>query len=707
MSLWLRIQSVFTDTTRRVWIWPSLSFLLLIMILVTSYFPVRYNLEAGEVARYDVEAPFTTKVIHREKTEELRQEAAREVPNVLEEDGQVQKRVQEELNSFFELLSSHAQEIGPEGEEEAILDADELLLSSGLSVENMARLTDLPEEELEELQEKSWSLLKKHLEQGVRSTHVEDVKEQIRLEIVAMDVQDERGELLFAIVQNFLQPNLLLNEEATEARRQEAMARVDPVQRTIQQGEVLIRQGQVVQQEHIQLLSDLGILGPMISWSSILGIALIVALIMAGAGLYLYQYHRSLLQDEATIVFLSLLPLLTVLLARLATTLPVMEPAYLIPVAAASILMAVLLNSQVALFLTPFLGILAMFVSGGQIAHFTVMMVGSFSGIYSVSKVSQRTDFVRAGFVVAGFTALAILGLSLTKTVSDTREVLFLMSLGLFNGLLAAILINGLLPLLENYMGLTSSVRLLELSNPNQPLLKKLLMEAPGTYHHSIIVGNLAEAAADRLGADSLLTRVGAYYHDVGKIKRPYFFSENLLGDANPHNKLNNSLSALIIKSHVKDGVELAKKYRIPQPIVDIMQQHHGTTMISYFYQEALQKNGGGEVDRSGFTYDGPKPQTREAALILLADVVEATARSRAENGDNPQRLEGLIHELIREKMEMGQLDECDLTLKDLEPIGDCFSRVLTGIYHRRVEYPDSQEMGEEGCNGVDGFDLQ
>ncbi len=700
------VKSLFLEREKRKWVWLVLSFTIITVILITSFFPLQRRLEAGDIARTDIEAHQTMMVVDEEQTEALRQEVARRVPNVFEEDEEVVYEVKDNLDVFFsqflpleddqEDISEEAGIIEVPNEEQA---DEKIAITAGLEDEDIHYLTRLSAAEILQLQERAEEILLQHLNQGVRSTHIEEVRKQISEEIGQMDISPQEENILIQVTHVFLKPNIILNEEATERRRQEALDELDPVKKTIQQGEVIVRHGQVITEDDIDLLGKLGLLRPTINLRNIIGLAAITFIIMFGSGLYLKSYHRDLIRDESSIILLSLLPVFLMILGRLAGYLAVNEPGFLIPVAVGSILVAILLDSRAALFLTIGFSFLTMMIIGGGMSHLTVAIAGSVTGVYSVSKVSQRTDFVRAGFIVGIVCAITIAAFTLAENAHEPAQVLKLSGLGIINGILTAILINGLLPLLENYMGMTSSVKLLELSNPNQPLLKKLLMEAPGTYHHSVIVGNLAEAAADRLGADSLLVRVGAYYHDVGKIKRPYFFSENILGGGNPHDKLNNSLSALIIKSHVKDGVDLARKYRIPDPIVDIIQQHHGTSFISYFYQEAQQKEP--DLDESNFRYDGPKPTTKEAALIMLADVIEAAVRSRPEERSNPQLLEAMIHEIIREKLEQGQMDQCDLTLRDMEPIGDCFAKILIGIYHKRVEYPGQAEIREEDINGT------
>lgn len=243
----------------------------------------------------------------------------------------------------------------------------------------------------------------------------------------------------------------------------------------------------------------------------------------------------------------------------------------------------------------------------------------------------------------------------------------------------------GTLPWFESGFNITSAVRLLELSNPNAPLLKQLLIEAPGTYHHSVLVGNLAETAAEDINADPVIVRVGALYHDIGKLKRPYFFIENQFAKDNPHDKIAPTLSALIVIAHVKDGLEMAREHKLPQSIQDIIAQHHGDSYTQFFYHKALEENP--DVPEEAFRYDGVRPQSKEAALVLLADNVEAAVRSHKNN--TPGRIEGLVRKIIKEKLDEGLLDLCDLTFKDLDKIAIAFVKVLSGIFHSRVEYPE------------------
>jgi putative nucleotidyltransferase with HDIG domain len=277
---------------------------------------------------------------------------------------------------------------------------------------------------------------------------------------------------------------------------------------------------------------------------------------------------------------------------------------------------------------------------------------------------------------------------------------------GLMNGVVSAILSMGLLPFLEGMFNVITPMKLIELSNPNQPLLKKLLVEAPGTYHHSVVVGNLAEAAAEAVGGNSLLSRVGAYYHDVGKTKRPYFFIENQMGIENPHDKTSPTLSTLIITSHVRDGAEMAREHKLPEPVVNFIREHHGTTLVSYFYNRAAEADRSEEVVEADFRYEGPKPGSKETAIVMLADSVEAAVR--AMDKPAPARIEQAVKKIIGDRLADHQLDRCDLTLRDLDTIAVTFTRVLSGMFHPRIDYPEytSKEQSEgEGGESSGGSD--
>jgi len=291
-----------------------------------------------------------------------------------------------------------------------------------------------------------------------------------------------------------------------------------------------------------------------------------------------------------------------------------------------------------------------------------------------------------AGLVIGFANMSYLIGMGLVRGLDFNiyiAESLF----GLVNGVMSAVIVTGVLPIFENTFKITTDISLLELADLNHPLLKDMVMEAPGTYHHSLVVGNLAEAACEAIGANSLLARVGSYFHDIGKIEKASYFSENQSIDGSAHDKLSPTMSSLIITNHVKNGVELAQKHKLNKKIIDIIKQHHGTGLVFYFFKRALEKIPDEVVGEQSFRYPGPKPQTKEAACVLLADSVEAA--SRALDEPTPSRIKGLVRKIINNKFIDGQLDECDLTLRDLEKISEVFIHILTGIFHTRVEYPE------------------
>ncbi len=716
MSLYLKLKksleramegSKLKDASFRRRLILALVLISITLILVVDFIPQTVDLEEGEVSRTDLAAPHTVTFIDQERTDQLRQEAADAIPRIYEEVVGVSNEVEEELDEFFQLIREYRakrEEMGDELERirDLIATNGDLELEEGdlfyqlrqelpFQVSDQALYYSLVTKpgDLSYIEEKSGEILLSYLRRGIRNDQLDRVKEQLSEEVYNYNLLEENEIILEEVVLSAQRPNFLYNAEETEQRRQEAKEAVEPVERTIRQGEIIVRQGEVVTEEHLLLLEEVGLKRPQVNFRTILGLTLIVIIMLSIVVYYLHHFQSSFLEQEEILILISILSVMILILARVFTLLALDDPWLLIPVASVSMLITILINSHLALVIIAALSFLVGIVSGGGLVSVAVAFVGGIAGIFSVSRVSQRSDLVRAGFYVGLASALTAIGFSLTDSPISLFNVLKLSFMGIINGVIAAILTNGFLPFLENYLGMVSAIKLLELSNPNHPLLRRLLMEAPGTYHHSVIIGNLAEAAAENVGADSLLTRVGAYYHDIGKIKRPYFFTENQLGSRNPHDKITPNLSTLIIKSHVKDGVELAVKYRLPEPIIDIIHQHHGTSLVSFFYEEAKHDQNYKHIEEQDFCYEGPKPRTKEAALIMLADIVEAKVRSESFDHSNQGRIEGIIQEMIKEKLYRGQLDHCDLTLKELDQIKESFVKVFSGIFHQRVEYPD------------------
>ena len=416
---------------------------------------------------------------------------------------------------------------------------------------------------------------------------------------------------------------------------------------------------------------------------------------------YLRQFKQPIYNRPTLLLLVAALILVFLLLAKLISLIEFGDSdtgnliCLLAPVPAASMLLSILLDRNTAFLSTCTMAVCMGVIGGGELLYSVTALIGGIMGILAATRLYQRYQFVGASLWVAGANAIAVLAWGLIWRKSLTTigvGVIF----GVANGLLSSILAMGFMPFLESTFGVTTSIRLLELSNSNNPLLKRLMMEAPGTYNHSILVGNLAEAAADAIGANTLLVRVASYYHDVGKLKRPQFFSENQRPGDNPHDKLQPALSALIITSHPVDGGRMLRQARMPQEVVDIVEQHHGDSRLNVFYRRALEQADYPElVDEADFHYKGKKPQTKEAGLVMLADSVQAAVQSL--NTSDRALIEAKVHEIIQSKArEEDQLRECPLTFRDLDQIEQSFLMVLSGMNHLRVSYGNEQDKAIE-----------
>ncbi|OUM93926.1 MAG: hypothetical protein BAA04_03520 [Firmicutes bacterium ZCTH02-B6] len=725
---------------RRAWL-AGVMYVVLLAIMTASSTPDALDWQVGDVATRDVVAP--RDVVNRYRTGELREQAAREAVREAELDPVNWEinpaealRSEERVKLIFQVINSVRQgalaelqpveaggdqELGEQsGEGEA--PAEESLPAPALpwdrlAAEAAAQLTQqavalneqvlvyalqLGDDGRDALEDRTLRIASDvMLRRRIGGDDLEREREAVPTLAPITSLPPGEREFVAAVVQEVIRPNLIPSPERMERARQEAMRAVAEVR--VREGQIIIRRGDPVGPEHIMLLQDLGLLDGRYSYGQLAGHAVLLALLFAVVGVYLHQNRRDILTSERQLLLLGLIVLMVAGLAKVGSFINWQGTALLVPVGLAGLLVTLLLDSRLAIVVTVILSAMLASLFGFDGRYFLVGLAGGVAGVYSVSRVSQRSDLTRAGIIVGGACFLTMIALGLMRSETFLIQYSFL---GLLNGIVSAVGTIGLLPYLEALFGITSSIRLLELSNPNHPLLRKLLMEAPGTYHHSILVGNLAEAAAEAIGADQLLVRVGALYHDIGKTKRPYFFVENQFVGENPHDKISPSLSTLIIISHVRDGVELAREYKLPEVIVDFIRQHHGTDLVKYFYQKAVENAKGEAVDERDFRYPGPKPQSKEIAVVMLADAVEASVRSLGR--PTPGRIEGLVRRIIKERLEAGELDESDLTLRDLDKVAEAFVRVLTGIYHKRVEYPevpmkehDLQRQGAASQSGI------
>ncbi len=537
-----------------------------------------------------------------------------------------------------------------------------------------------------------------------------DARAQLQVALTErLELSDSAEATLAELGAGLLSANLNYSSNATQQRRREATDAVEPVFYQVKRGRVLLRQGDEVTAQKIlelealrqQYRSDRSLL-------SLAGMVLLLALAVFSLWRYVTHYQKQVRYQRVRHLYPLVLVVLVGMVAltrgsfflgeAIANAAPgepftsVASYEYAVPFASGAILLMLLVNVQVAWAFSAVFGVVVGAMT--QDLEMTVFaMLSSFAALYGMSQYKQRTALIRAGMVVGGVNAMTALGLGLLAQPIEPPAALAFSSLcALVGGILVSIVVTIAIPPLEHLFQSLTDIKLLELSNMNLPLLKDLAVSAPGTYHHSIVVGTLAETAAEAIGVNPLFTRVSAYYHDIGKLRQPHYFVENQKDGDNPHDDLSPNMSALILVSHVKDGVAYAQEHGLPQPLIDAIPQHHGTRLIRFFYEKARQAaiDDGREVDESDFRYPGPKPRSKETAILMLADGVEAISRTLSDT--SPVKLQAMIRRAIQEVVDDDQLAECALTLEDLSKISDAFLSVLAGMHHQRIKYPEPTE---------------
>ena len=666
-------------------LWAILAFLLAGAFMTPALTPNRLQIDVGQVAPRDIWAPRA--VIDRYRTEELRAEAVAGVPDIYRVDPAVEADAQGRIAAIFSGLAALIAD-------PALTDDDRLsrfreLVGPGTSDAVLRAALASTSEDLAALEAHLRETVVGLLRSGIKAKHLDEARKQASADLAAMQVERKLRIFGDQLAQEVLRANLVFNERQTWQQRQEAAERVEPVK--IVQGQVVVRAGDVVGENQLAILQDLGLLETSPAYPARAGVLVLAGLLVAGMAMYLKLFCPGVYSSDRR-AFLLLLILAGTMAIAAATA---HFSLYLAPLAVGPMLTTILLGPLAGLGTAILLGLVAEL---GADISLVLSLAGGMAGVYGVATVSQRNDLMRSGVLVMAGNLAAILGLSLVAGRSFAEPALWADHLwGVANGFLASVLTLGSLPFLENLFGIVTPLKLLELSNPNQPLLRRLLLEAPGTYQHGLQVANLAEAATERVGGDALLARVGAYYHDIGKVKRPYFFIDNqLFGDENPHDQIAPHLSALIITSHVRDGVELAREHKLPEPLIDFVQQHHGTSLVTYFFNRATGDGRAEAVVEQDFRYDEPIPQTRETAIVMLADGCEAAVRAMSQ--PNPPRIEAVVRRIIRERLDDGQLNQSDLTLRDLDAIADEFTKLLTGMFHVRVQYPEDIVAEADSC---------
>lgn len=524
----------------------------------------------------------------------------------------------------------------------------------------------------------------------IRETTLDTAKQKISSRI-SLVLSAAQADLVNQWAQPFIVPNTTLNLEQTERAREEARANVGVVYRTLEEGQAVVRAGEVITPETLEALRELGYLQPQSNIEEFIAGFLFATLIVAVGATYLVRVSPSLLREPRVLLILALLLLLTALGTKIVAPGRTIIP-LLFPFAVAAMLGAALLSVSIGTGLAIAVALSVAYITRGAVELTVFALVGSLIAVVALQRRERLTSFLLTGLYVAMGNVAVVLIFGMLSQQEDLSNLARLVVAAFAGGALTGLIALGSQFVLGKAAGITTALELIDLSRPTHPLLQKILHEAPGTYHHSLIISNLTEHAAQQIGADALLCRVGAYYHDVGKTLNPQFFVENQFDGVNPHNTIDPLTSAKILHEHVTEGDKLAHKYGVSKRVRDFILEHHGTTLPVYFFEKAQAQallnpaETRAPVEEKEFRYPGPKPQTRESAIMMLADGVEAT--TRAERPSNSQEIRAIIDRIIEMRIREGQLDEAAITLRDLEQIRVAFLEVLQGLYHPRVKYP-------------------
>ena len=665
-------------------------------IIASQNFFFQSIVENG-ISKKDIIAQKTLTVEDVKRTEQHRREVAQKVEPILvpAEDDFIKSNLETIENSILQIRKKTSSEEEKKSELNILLD-----LSDNTKKDFIVNyLLNVDEQSLREAFDKASSSLVSILRVGITEKDYarDNIKTLIQNNLVP-NVSKRQVSVISAILEQVIVPNLVVDEAATEIAKMNAQDSVKPYKVTFQKGEKIVFEGEPVTRLKRDALREAGYNVYELNWQGILSIYILVLLLTMIYSAYLKVAKLPYFEPR----YMALSGMLALLACITAVVLPVGASPYVLPIPGVIIIAAIFLNPRVA-FLLSVLLIIALTVGMQYNAQFTIVfLILSLIGMITISKIryTRRFDLIKVGFNLGVSGVLIMLSLYfIDKCLIDVSNALILRNCVyiFINGVMNSIIVLGVSPLLESTFQIITPYGLAELGDHNQPLLKRLQMEAPGTYHHSLMVSTLCEAAAEAIGANPILARVGAFYHDIGKLKRPFFFVENqsYYSIGNPHNKLNPRLSKMVITAHPKDGLEIAKKNGLPNVICDFIMQHHGEGVAKYFYNQAVLEEGAENVKMEQFRYTGPKPNTKETAILMIADAVESAVR--AMKGATNEEIENIIDKIIVERLNDGQLADSPLTLKDLKVIAMTFSRILRGMQHNRIKYQENiaEEFGK------------
>lgn len=672
----------------------------LFFLLIGNVKESKYDFELFQLSPDTIRAVKTME--DSEKTEQERKRTELEVPAVYQFQDETAANQAAIVKSIFDSVLNVKENAKPEEDTPATLlgklkkDMEELAENASyvpLNDEMLATLINQNNSILEDSKTKLSELVEKNLSEPIRLENISISREKIGQQVnnIFLYSQDYRN-VLINIAKTSIVPTEVENEILTQERIEQAKASVEPTR--ILQGQILVQKGEIIDRDVYRQLELLGMLTNKASYKPYLGVAIFVALTMWVLFGQTISKRKKTINNSKNLIVVAFSVILSVLMMKViqsvASNFDVII-AFLIPTAMVAMLVYLLVDERAA-YISNFVsaayaGII--FQEGYtlvfQMEASLYILFGGVAGIFAMQRMQTNSQILRSSLIVSSVNIVFIIFyLLMTKASYEITDILFYIGAALASGILSGAMTIGILPFFESFFGILSSMRLIELSNPNHPLLKKILTETPGTYHHSLMVANLAEAACEVVGANGLLARVGCYYHDIGKTNRPGFFIENQVNGYNPHDSLSPEASRDIIIAHAVDGAKILRKHKLPKEIVDVAAQHHGTSLLKFFYFKEKEIND--KVEEDEYRYPGPKPQTKEIAIISVADSVEAAVRSMKE--PNADKIKKLIQSIIKEKILDGQFDECDLSLKEIKKMEESFCTTMNGTFHSRIEYP-------------------
>lgn len=695
-----KLKEFFTSAQTLKYLYFILFTILMTGVIASQNFFFQNIIENG-ISKRDIIAQKTLTVEDVKRTEQHRKEVAQKIEPVMApaEDDFIKTNLQTLQSSVMQIRRKNV---------ELAIKKEELGILFDLS-DNSKRdfiinfLLKADDNILHEVFDKSNLTLTNILHDGITEKDYErDNIDQIILNNMVSNVSKRQVSVIKAMLEQVIVPNLVVDEFATEIARKNAQNSVKPYEVVFQKGDKILFEGEPVTRLKRDALRQAGYNVYQLNWQ---GLSAIYIIVFIGTFLFL-SYMKFFEKDFMQPRYLSIAAFLSLLIALIGVLIPTGFSPYVIPIPAFLILLSIFTKPRIAFVASVIL--LSVMSIGYQynIQYLVAFLLLSILSAIAVSQIryAERVDVIKTGFYVGIAGLIIVLSIYiLEKCLIEVDNVLLLKNCVyiLFNGIFSAVIASGLMPLFESAFKIITPYGLAELGDHNQKLLKRLQMDAPGTYHHSLMVSNLCEAAAEAIGADPILARVGALYHDIGKLKRPLFFVENqsYFLIENPHNKFTPRISKMIITAHPKDGLEIAKEYHLPQVIQNFIIQHHGEGLASYFYNQAVKEEGAENVKEEQFRYPGPKPNSKETAILMIADAVESAVRSL--KNPTPEEIEGMINKIIVERLNDGQLSDSPLTLKDIKTIASTFSRILRGMQHNRIKYQENlaEELQKQKIN--------